>query len=49
MAMVRAIAYGCLAYILHKTRGTSILLVVYVNGTLEGCEICNLNNHTWQS
>lgn len=48
-AMIRASVYSCLAYIQHKTRDTNILIIVYVNGTLEGCEVCNLNNCTWQS
>lgn len=47
MVMVRVIVYGCLVYILYKIRGISIFLVVYVNGILEGCEICNLNNRIW--
>ena len=45
---VRAIAYGCVAYILHETRSTNILRIVYVNGTRKDCEIGDLNNYTWQ-
>lgn len=46
-AAVRAIAYRHMAYILHKTRNTNILIIVHVNDTLEDCDICDLNNCTW--
>ena len=36
-------------YIEYKIRSTSILIVVCVNGTLEGCKVCTLNKYTWQS
>lgn len=49
IAMIRTIAYSCLAYIQHRTGSPNILIIVYVSSTLEGCEGCSLNNCTWQS